>query len=267
MHVLYSVVYWCCLFALIYSFWFNPFNSFIHSRYYIQFYIVFILIFPFCIDSLLGKWHSQNPTLEPWTTISNRNYSFSQEISHRPTERSPMIDTRGNSSEASLSTVSEHTAIGFGEALSIPGVIEFSLCLFFAKLVSYTFLFWLPNYIESSSKCTRSKSIRHTHDHSVISWIICSISWRRIQCRSVDGIRHRWYLRCDRCRMDIRSQWNVGVYMRRDAHIGCPDVTHLPSIRCADHLLERRPLIRARRACEWTIRFNHDVSECRIGHT
>lgn len=76
----------------------------------------------------------------------------SQEISHRPTERSPMIDVRGNSSDASLSTTSGHTAIGLGEALSIPGVIEFSLCLFFAKLVSYTFLFWLPKYIESSSK-------------------------------------------------------------------------------------------------------------------
>lgn len=27
------------------------------------------------------------------------------------------------------------------------GVIEFSLCLLFAKLVSYTFLYWLPLYI------------------------------------------------------------------------------------------------------------------------
>lgn len=63
-----------------------------------------------------------------------------------------MIDVRVNSSEASLSTTSGHTAIGFGEALSIPGVIEFSLSLFFAKLVSYTFLYWLPKYIESSSK-------------------------------------------------------------------------------------------------------------------
>ena len=28
--------------------------------------------------------------------------------------------------------------------------MEFSLCLFFAKLVSYTFLFWLPSYIENT---------------------------------------------------------------------------------------------------------------------
>ncbi|XP_066265291.1 glucose-6-phosphate exchanger SLC37A2-like isoform X3 [Branchiostoma lanceolatum] len=38
-------------------------------------------------------------------------------------------------------------AISFLGALKIPGVIEFSMCLFFAKLVSYTFLYWLPKYI------------------------------------------------------------------------------------------------------------------------
>lgn len=42
-------------------------------------------------------------------------------------------------------------AIGFGGALRIPGVVEFSMCLFFSKLVSYTFLFWLPLYIQSST--------------------------------------------------------------------------------------------------------------------
>ena len=42
-------------------------------------------------------------------------------------------------------------AIGFFGALQIPGVVEYSLCLFFAKLVSYTFLFWLPNYISSTT--------------------------------------------------------------------------------------------------------------------
>ncbi|XP_003704934.1 major facilitator superfamily transporter 16 isoform X1 [Megachile rotundata] len=42
-------------------------------------------------------------------------------------------------------------AIGFIGALSIPGVIEYSLSLFFAKLVSYTFLYWLPLYIAAST--------------------------------------------------------------------------------------------------------------------
>ncbi|RUS73793.1 hypothetical protein EGW08_018452, partial [Elysia chlorotica] len=32
------------------------------------------------------------------------------------------------------------------------GVAEFAFCLFFAKLVSYTFLYWLPNYIKSEAK-------------------------------------------------------------------------------------------------------------------
>lgn len=32
------------------------------------------------------------------------------------------------------------------------GVIEFSLCLLFAKLVSYTFLYWLPLYIFNVGK-------------------------------------------------------------------------------------------------------------------
>jgi hypothetical protein len=34
----------------------------------------------------------------------------------------------------------------------LQGVVEYSLSLFFAKLVSYTFLYWLPLYIKSSSK-------------------------------------------------------------------------------------------------------------------
>ena len=37
--------------------------------------------------------------------------------------------------------------ISIWNALKIPGVVEYSMCLFFAKLVSYTFLFWLPFYI------------------------------------------------------------------------------------------------------------------------
>ncbi|ESW27699.1 hypothetical protein PHAVU_003G224300 [Phaseolus vulgaris] len=37
--------------------------------------------------------------------------------------------------------------IGLVEACMIPGVIPFALCLFFAKLVAYTFLYWLPFYL------------------------------------------------------------------------------------------------------------------------
>lgn len=48
--------------------------------------------------------------------------------------------------------------IGILTALSIPGVVEFSLSLFFAKLVSYTFLFWLPMYIKASSSMNAKDS-------------------------------------------------------------------------------------------------------------
>ncbi|GJP79295.1 hypothetical protein CLOP_g9543 [Closterium sp. NIES-67] len=42
----------------------------------------------------------------------------------------------------------EHEAISFWDACRIPGVAAYALCLFFAKLVAYTFLYWLPFYIK-----------------------------------------------------------------------------------------------------------------------
>ncbi|CAN9498045.1 unnamed protein product [Ophioblennius macclurei] len=52
----------------------------------------------------------------------------------------------------------EPSAISFMGALQIPGVIEFSLCLLFAKLVSYTFLFWLPLYITKAAHLDAKKA-------------------------------------------------------------------------------------------------------------
>ncbi|KAL9237145.1 hypothetical protein vseg_011731 [Gypsophila vaccaria] len=49
-------------------------------------------------------------------------------------------------SEDGLSDVAQG-AVGFLEAWRIPGVANYALCLFFAKLVAYTFLYWLPFYI------------------------------------------------------------------------------------------------------------------------
>ncbi|KAL0304123.1 UNVERIFIED_CONTAM: putative glycerol-3-phosphate transporter 1 [Sesamum radiatum] len=42
-------------------------------------------------------------------------------------------------------------AVGFLEAWRIPGVAPFALCLFFSKLVAYTFLYWLPFYISHTA--------------------------------------------------------------------------------------------------------------------
>lgn len=44
-------------------------------------------------------------------------------------------------------------SIGLVEACLIPGVIPFALCLFFAKLVAYTFLYWLPFYLSQTGAC------------------------------------------------------------------------------------------------------------------
>ncbi|XP_058805839.1 glucose-6-phosphate exchanger SLC37A2 isoform X2 [Phymastichus coffea] len=61
------------------------------------------------------------------------------------TETSPILSVNQNVEST------DERAVGFMGAISIPGVIEYSLSLFFAKLVSYTFLFWLPLYISSST--------------------------------------------------------------------------------------------------------------------
>lgn len=41
-------------------------------------------------------------------------------------------------------------SVGLLEACMIPGVLPFAFCLFFAKLVAYTFLYWLPFYLSQT---------------------------------------------------------------------------------------------------------------------
>lgn len=41
-------------------------------------------------------------------------------------------------------------SVGLLEACRIPGVIPFAMCLFFSKLVAYTFLYWLPFYLSQT---------------------------------------------------------------------------------------------------------------------
>ncbi|KAJ6851102.1 putative glycerol-3-phosphate transporter 1 [Iris pallida] len=54
------------------------------------------------------------------------------------------------SSNSSTEEVGDR-AVGFMEAWRIPGVAPFALCLFFSKLVAYTFLYWLPFYISHTA--------------------------------------------------------------------------------------------------------------------
>ncbi|KAM7398402.1 hypothetical protein PAMA_006352 [Pampus argenteus] len=75
--------------------------------------------------------------------------------SETETETEPLLQNSSHVVNGAIATeppedVEEHPeAISFCGALSIPGVVEFSLCLLFAKLVSYTFLYWLPLYISN----------------------------------------------------------------------------------------------------------------------
>uniref|UniRef100_A0A7N0V614 Major facilitator superfamily (MFS) profile domain-containing protein n=1 Tax=Kalanchoe fedtschenkoi TaxID=63787 RepID=A0A7N0V614_KALFE len=48
-------------------------------------------------------------------------------------------------------TIESSDAIGFFEAWRLPGVAPFAFCLFFSKLVAYTFLYWLPFYIRHTA--------------------------------------------------------------------------------------------------------------------
>ncbi|KER30905.1 hypothetical protein T265_02720 [Opisthorchis viverrini] len=63
----------------------------------------------------------------------------------------PELSEAGSSTQLTGGAPSvEKHAVSFWSALRVPGVVEYSFCLFFSKLVSYTFLFWLPNYIREA---------------------------------------------------------------------------------------------------------------------
>ena len=59
------------------------------------------------------------------------------------------ISSSPQSIETPAAKEESEKAISLLGAFLIPGVIEFSLCLFSTKLVSYVFLFWLPHYIKA----------------------------------------------------------------------------------------------------------------------
>ncbi|KAG8434670.1 hypothetical protein GDO86_012871 [Hymenochirus boettgeri] len=72
-------------------------------------------------------------------------------VSHNSTET--VFKSTENIVDSRNTHDAEHPqAISFIGALRIPGVVEFSLCLLFAKLVSYTFLYWLPLYIANDAQ-------------------------------------------------------------------------------------------------------------------
>lgn len=66
---------------------------------------------------------------------------ISERIGVGEEEEEGLIESGSESDSASA------TAIGFIDAWRLPGVAPYAFCLFFSKLVAYTFLYWLPFYI------------------------------------------------------------------------------------------------------------------------
>lgn len=83
------------------------------------------------------------------STSTSRGSSISDLESHQKRPKTNNDDTNGHQQEK---------AISFLGALMIPGVIEYALCLFFSKSVSYTFLCWLPKYIDATTSSDSKQS-------------------------------------------------------------------------------------------------------------
>lgn len=81
----------------------------------------------------------------------------------------------------------EKQAVSPLQALCIPGVIEFALCFFFAKFVSYTFLFWLPDYLESIGfGTTKAGDLSTVFDvGGIVGGITCGVISDRIKSRAI----------------------------------------------------------------------------------
>ncbi|XP_074929586.1 glucose-6-phosphate exchanger SLC37A2 isoform X2 [Chelonoidis abingdonii] len=95
---------------------------------------LFLVEYPEDVDCSPPLHHVKSEEKDPEVTLSANDRSYSRENT---------VD----SSEYPRESAEQPEAISFLGALRIPGVVEFSLCLLFAKLVSYTFLYWLPLYI------------------------------------------------------------------------------------------------------------------------
>ena len=79
--------------------------------------------------------------------VHNQNSVLQDEV------ESGLHDENANHPEVqSERPVVPEKAITFLSGWKIPGVAEFALSLFFCKLVSYTFLYWLPTFILDNGK-------------------------------------------------------------------------------------------------------------------
>lgn len=71
-------------------------------------------------------------------------------------------------------TNAQAKGISFLAAWKIPGVAGFALILFFAKLVAYTFLYWLPFYLSMGMGPAQSCRLRPPVTcQCCLTWVAC----------------------------------------------------------------------------------------------
>lgn len=83
-------------------------------------------------------------------------------------EKTALVKTQEKQLENENKKEDKKKNISFFRALLIPGVIEYSFALAFGKLVAYTFLFWLPLYIQNTNIGGYSFNAMFSADLSVI---------------------------------------------------------------------------------------------------
>ena len=66
---------------------------------------------------------------------------------------------------------------GLWIGIRIPGVLEFSLCLMFAKCVAYTFIYWTPYYLAHNGFTTSEAVIMLCGCWWYIRWYCCRTSF------------------------------------------------------------------------------------------
>ncbi|TVU29000.1 hypothetical protein EJB05_20542, partial [Eragrostis curvula] len=80
---------------------------------------------------------------------------YPQYVGYGPSPIEPLLSEESTDGEDAGATIGggkdRRDAVGIFKALAIPGVVIFALCLFFAKLVAYTFLYWLPFYLSQTA--------------------------------------------------------------------------------------------------------------------
>lgn len=93
-------------------------------------------------DEEVGLVRDPEPSLAVSTHVDGGT-----ESSTTGDEEEGLLQSPGEERESPI----QHGAVGFVQAWNIPGVAPFAFCLFFSKLVAYTFLNWLPFYITQTS--------------------------------------------------------------------------------------------------------------------